>query len=330
MDELFENLIFEALKDKATDLHFKLDEKQLTISLRIYGELTFFKSFDRSLGAKLMNYLKYRSMINVNYKMQPQTGAFHYELDHHTYFLRVSYLPGLRFESIVIRILNNHEGITIEKLSDIPTFTSFLENICEKRQGLFLVAGATGSGKSTSLYSILDRIIEEGGRNIVTLEDPIEMIKEHCLQIEMHEDMGINYYSSLKQILRHDPDVIMIGEIRDAKTAQLAITCALTGHLVLSTIHASTAPLVLKRMLNLGVSDTDLEDVCVGIVAQRIKYDKVHGKVIVLPEILTKKEIRAFLHEQYVDYANFKKHALYLIEEKHFDAKLFAEELEDE
>lgn len=166
MDELFENLIFEALKDKATDLHFKLDEKQLTISLRIYGELTFFKSFDRALGAKLMNYLKYRSMINVNYKMQPQTGAFHYELDHHTYFLRVSYLPGLRFESIVIRILNNHEDITIEKLSDIPTFTSFLENICEKRQGLFLVAGATGSGKSTSLYSILDRIIEEGGRNV--------------------------------------------------------------------------------------------------------------------------------------------------------------------
>ena len=110
---------------------------------------------------------------------------------------------------------------------------------------------------TTTLYAILDKIIEMGGRNVVTLEDPIEIVKEHCLQIEMNESLGIDYYNSLKQILRHDPDVIMIGEIRDEKTAKLAITCALTGHLVLSTIHASNSLLVIKRMLNLGINETD-------------------------------------------------------------------------
>ncbi len=167
-----------------------------------------------------MNYLKYKSFINVNYKMVPQTGAFHYYLNEHIYFLRVSYLPGMDFESIVIRILNNHENITINEISEIDDFTFYLNEVCYQKSGLFLVAGATGSGKSTTLYAILDKIIEMGGRNVVTLEDSIEIVKEHCLQIEMNESMGIDYYNSLEQILRHDPDVIMIGEIRRQEDEQ--------------------------------------------------------------------------------------------------------------
>jgi competence protein ComGA len=328
MDELFEDIIFEALKRHATDIHFKLQEK-LTISLREYGQLMPFRTLDHDTGAKLMNYMKYRSFINVNYKMTPQTGSFHYVLNGHTYFLRVSFLPGMHFESIVIRILNNHDEISIKDLSEIKDFTDFLGEICKKKQGLFLVSGATGSGKSTTLYAVLDRIIEMGGRNIVTLEDPIEMIKEHCLQIEMHEELGIDYHSSLKQILRHDPDVIMIGEIRDAKTAKLAITCSLTGHLVLSTIHASTALLVIKRMLNLGVSDTDLEDVLVGIVSQRMKYDLKNKKVVVLPELLRKNQIKEFLHHEDVHYTTFKDNAQLLISEG-MAPYMFEEELEEE
>ena len=314
MDELFEDIIFEALKHNATDIHFKLQD-QLSIALREYGQLVPFRTLDHDTGAKLMNYMKYRSFINVNYKMTPQTGSFHYVLNDHTYFLRVSFLPGMHFESIVIRILNNHDEISIQDLSEIKDFTDFLGEICKKRQGLFLVSGATGSGKSTTLYSVLDRIIE--------------MVKDHCLQIEMHEELGIDYHSSLKQILRHDPDVIMIGEIRDSKTAKLAITCALTGHLVLSTIHASTAPLVIKRMLNLGVSDTDLEDVLVGIVSQRMKYDAKNKKVVVLPELLRKHQIREFLHHEDVHYTTFKDNAELLIAEG-MAPYMFEEELEDE
>ena len=269
MDELFETIFFKALKADSTDIHFKLTD-HLSIQFRVFGELQPYQEYEKTTGAKIMNYLKYKSFINVNYKMVPQTGAFHYYLNEHIYFLRVSYLPGMDFESIVIRILNNHENITINEISEIDDFTFYLNEVCYQKSGLFLVAGATGSGKSTTLYAILDKIIEMGGRNVVTLEDPIEIVKEHCLQIEMNESMGIDYYNSLKQILRHDPDVIMIGEIRDEKTAKLAITCALTGHLVLSTIHASNSLLVIKRMLNLGINETDLEDVLI------VEYDEEH------------------------------------------------------
>ena len=259
--------------------------------------------------------------------MVPQTGAFHYYINEHIYFLRVSYLPGMDFESIVIRILNNHENITINEISEIDDFTFFLNEICYQKAGLFLVAGATGSGKSTTLYAILDKIIEMGGRNVVTLEDPIEIVKEHCLQIEMNESLGIDYYNSLKQILRHDPDVIMIGEIRDKKTAKLAITCALTGHLVLSTIRASNSLLVIKRMLNLGINETDLEDVLIGVVTQRIKYDRRNRRVIILPEIMNKIQIKQYFVDHTVNYPSFKDNALMLIKEKHCDQYLFKDEL---
>lgn len=328
MDELFETIIYKALQSKATDIHLKLD-KHLSIMFRVFGELEFYSKLEKEEGSKLVNYLKYRSFINVNYRLVPQTGAFHYFINDHIYFLRVSFLPGLDFESMVIRILNNHDKITINELSEIDEFTLFLNSICRKKSGLFLVSGATGSGKSTTLYALLDKMIEMGGRNIVTLEDPVEMVKEHCLQIEMNEELGIDYYSSLKQILRHDPDVIMIGEIRDEKTAQLAITCALTGHLVLSTIHASTALLVIKRMLNLGISKTDLEDILIGIVSQRMKYDLKKRRVLVLPEMLTKKQIGLYLQNQQMHYKTFKDNALLLVRDNSCDSYIFEEELNE-
>ncbi|MGX8680314.1 MAG: ATPase, T2SS/T4P/T4SS family [bacterium] len=329
MDELFETLIFKALQAKATDIHLKIDQRYLKVYFRVFGTMQFYHQYDQSEGQKLMNYIKYCAHINVNYKLLPQTGAYHYPLNDHMYFLRVSLIPGLNFESIVIRILNNHHRITLENLSQLNYFNSYLEGICDKKAGLFLVAGATGSGKSTTLYAILDRMIEKGGRNIVTLEDPIEMVKDDCLQIEINEQLGIDYETSLKQILRHDPDVILIGEIRDEKTAALAVTCALTGHLVLSTIHASSAALVIKRLLNLGIHRVDLEDVLLGIAAQRIKYDLTHQRVFILPEILMRNDIQILLASDAVNYRTFKDNALTLIREKSYESDLFREELDE-
>ncbi|SEI76111.1 competence protein ComGA [Kandleria vitulina] len=326
MDELFETLIYKALKNEATDIHMKL-KKDLSIYYRIYGQLRHYQTYDKQLGERIMNYIKYKSFINVNYRLMPQTGSFNYYISDHIYFLRVSYLPGIDFESIVIRILNNHEKITINELSEVGDYSRFLNEICHKQSGLFLVSGATGSGKSTTLYALLDRIIEMGGKNVITLEDPIEMIKDHCLQIQINESLGITYFDTLRQILRHDPDVIMIGEIRDEKTAALAVTCALTGHLVLSTIHASSALLVIKRLLNMKVSLSDLQDILIGIASQKIKYDEKQHKVILLPEILTKKEIDVFLHDHEVKYHTFKENALMLVNKKHYDRYLFEEEL---
>ena len=195
----------------------------------------------------------------------------------------------------------------------------------------FAEAGADGitvhAEACEDLSATLDKIIEMGGRNVVTLEDPIEIVKEHCLQIEMNESLGIDYYNSLKQILRPDPDVIMIGDIRDEKTAKVAITCALTGHLVLSTIHASNSLLVIKRMLNLGINETDLEDVLIGVVTQRIKYDRRNRRVIILPEIMNKTQIKQYFVDHTVSYPSFKDNALMLIKEKHCDQYLFKDEL---
>ena len=138
MDELFETIFFKALKADSTDNHFKLTD-HLSIQFRVFGELQHYQDYESTIGAKIMNYLKYKSFINVNYKMVPQTGAFHYYINEHIYFLRVSYLPGMDFESIVIRILNNHENITINEISEIDDFTFFLNEICYQKSGLFLV-----------------------------------------------------------------------------------------------------------------------------------------------------------------------------------------------
>ena len=269
MDELFETIFFKALKADSTDIHFKLTD-HLSIQFIVFGELQPYQEYEKTTGAKIMNYLKYKSFINVNYKMVPQTGAFHYYLNEHIYFLRVSYLPGMDFESIVIRILNNHENITINEISEIDDFTFYLNEVCYQKSGLFLVAGATGSGKSTTLYAILDKIIEMGGRNVVTLEDPIEIVKEHCLQIEMNESMGIDYYNSLKQILRHDPDVIMIGEIRDSETAKIAIRSSITGHLVLSTLHTNDTVASITRLKDMGIDLYLISASLVGVISQRL------------------------------------------------------------
>lgn len=172
-------------------------------------------------------------------------------------------------------------------------------------------------------------MIKSQKKNIITIEDPIEMRKEDCLQIELNEKLGITYEHTLKQILRHDPDVIMIGEIRDTKTAQIAITCALTGHLVLTTIHASNACLALKRLENLGVSKVDLEDVVVASLSQRMKYDLNKKEVIVLSELMRKKDIYAYLENNEMTYTMFKDNAKYLIENKHYNNQLFEGELNE-
>lgn len=328
MDELFEKILYRAINQNVTDIHFYLKDK-LKISMRRYGVLNEYEILEKEKGSKLMNFIKYKSYINLNYRLLPQTGQFCYRVNDKEYDLRVSYLPSLDFESIVIRILNNHSKLTIDQISPLSEIKDFLYQLTKRRNGLFIVSGATGSGKSTTLYTLLDLYIKEGGLNIITIEDPIEMHKEGCIQIELNEKAGINYHDTLKQILRHDPDIIMIGEIRDEITAKLCLTCALTGHLVLTTLHASNAILSLKRLLNLDISSTDLEDVLIGILSQRLKYDRKNDKVIVLGELLKKKEIQNILNHKDYSYQTFLMNAKALIQQYHLDEKLFEVEFNE-
>ena len=321
MDELFDKIAYRALQRNATDIHFILREK-LSISFRIFGELLVYENLEFEIGSKLLNYIKYKASINTNYRLLPQTGQFNIKIQNNEYFLRVSFLPSTNFESIVIRILNNHKSLTIDEITLIPEIASFFHKIPILDSGLILISGATGSGKSTTLYTILDEIIDTQKKNIITIEDPIEMRKNDCLQIELNETLGITYKDTLRQILRHDPDVIMIGEIRDEETAQIAITCALTGHLVLTTIHASNANLALKRLINMGVSQTDLSDVVIGSLSQKIKYDRKNKKVIILSELMNKENIKNYLNNQIIDYRTFKNNIDLLIH-KGIDQSIF-------
>lgn len=184
----------------------------------------------------------------------------------------------------------------------------FLKQIVQKDSGLFVISGATGSGKSTTLYAILDAINKMYKKNIITLEDPIEINKDYCLQIEIDDRKGISYHESLKQILRHDPDVIMVGEVRDEKTAQLALTCALTGHLVLTTIHASNCINTIKRLENLNISSLDLEDVLLGIMTQKMRFND-KKEVFILSEYIDQKNLLKYFDRKKIDYYDFSKAA---------------------
>ena len=328
MNELFEKMIYRALNQNATDIHLLL-KKDLKIQFRIFGELKKYEVMENERGYKLMNFIKYRSMIHTNYRLMPQTGNISINMNQKTYFLRVSYLPSLEFESIVIRILNNHELRSIEELTYQKEIQDYLYWLSLQNSGLFFISGATGSGKSTTLYTLLKQILSGARKNIITIEDPIEIHLDGCLQIELNEKIGITYHDTLKQILRHDPDVIMIGEIRDEKTAKIALTCALTGHLVLTTIHASNAPLSMKRLMNLGIHEADILDVVIGVISQRMKYDIQNKQAIVLSELMKKKDIEQYLKEHTYSYLSFQKAALELVN-LGFDQALFKEELNNE
>lgn len=323
MEELFEKIIYRALLKNATDIHFLL-KKHLKIHFRIFGQLLPYDSLNYEIGSKLMNYMKYQSSINTNYRLLPQTGDFKISIQNKNYYLRVSYLPSNDFESIVIRILNNKEILSIDELTYQSDMKKFLYWLIHQKSGLFLISGATGSGKSTTLYTLLKEMIHKFHINVITIEDPIEVHIEHCLQIELNEKLGITYQQTLKQILRHDPDVIMIGEIRDADTAQIALTCALTGHLVLTTIHASSAPLSLKRLINLGIHEVDIIDVTIGVMTQKMLYDKENQRMVVLSEFMKKEEIKDYLNNQQLHYSSFQQQALKLIEEG-FSKELYNE-----
>ena len=303
MDELFERIIFDALKKEATDIH--LQSKEIgNILFRVHGQLILYENLKIDIMMKLINYIRFISRIDLNYHLKPQTGHMIYKLQNNSYNLRISNLVGKDNETLVIRILNNHDVISIHNISYIDDVNRFLQDISKKENGLFVISGSTGSGKSTTLYALIDEIYQKYQKNIITIEDPIEIDKNYCLQIELNEKQGVTYEESLKQILRHDPDVIMIGEIRDEKTASLALTCSLTGHLVITTIHASHCINTIKRLENLGLSRLDLEDVLIGVMTHRIKYAQ-NKNIIVISEYMNQDDIQNYLVQNQIHYFDF-------------------------
>lgn len=250
----------------SSDIHIETYEEKARVRIRIDGQLIERFSIDKSDYAELINKIKIRSNLDISEKRLPQDGRIQYQ----DFDIRVSILPTLHGEKIVLRILGKDASfIQIDQLGLTETdLANYLEGI-KKPTGIVLISGPTGSGKTTTLYATL-KLLNHEKRNIVTVEDPIEYTLEGINQVQLKENIGLTFSSALRSFLRQDPDVIMLGEIRDAETAQMAIRAALTGHLVLSTIHTNSAWGTISRLIDMGVPPFLLANTINTTVAQRL------------------------------------------------------------
>jgi len=263
-------LLEEAIRLKASDIHIEPSEKTVQIRYRIDGWLIKGPVFSRSALESLASRYKISCNLDISEKRIPQDGSFRILYQGKAIDLRVSFLPTLWGEKIVVRILDTHQTfLGVDQLGLPGAQLERLSTMIERPQGLILVVGPTGSGKTTTLYSILQAIHREG-INIITVEDPIEYALEGVNQVQVFEKVGLTFANTLRSILRQDPDVILVGEIRDEETAQIALRAAFTGHLVLSTLHTNDAVSTITRLYNLGLEPYVLSSCLLGILSQRL------------------------------------------------------------
>lgn len=263
-------LVYKALRLSVSDIHLIPHEKGGTIQFRIGSELYEFQKISKEQYKKLISYFKFSSSMDIGEKRKPQNGSLTFTFPEEKVHLRLSTLPTTHAESLVIRLHLPEQHFPLSQLSLFPNTTKKLLALLNHSHGLVLFTGPTGSGKTTTMYTLLDIAQKQYNRSIVTLEDPVEKPREGLIQIQINEKAGITYSTGLKAILRHDPDIIMVGEIRDEATAKLALRAAMTGHLVLTTLHTRNAKGAIHRLLDFGVTLTEIEQALIGVAAQRL------------------------------------------------------------
>jgi general secretion pathway protein E len=263
-------IITRAIDSRASDIHIEPFEDEIKVRYRIDGVLQEVETIPKKLQAAIISRIKIMAKLNIAEKRLPQDGRIKLKVGEQEIDLRVSTIPILYGESIVMRILRK-EGIVIdlEKLGFDGATLSIFNELIKKPNGIVLVTGPTGSGKTTTLYGALDKINLPGSK-IITVEDPIEYHLKGVNQIQVKPQIGLNFANTLRHIVRQDPDIIMIGEVRDLETAEIAIQSALTGHLVFSTLHTNDAPSAITRLLDMGVEHFLLSSTVRGILAQRL------------------------------------------------------------
>ena len=268
--EIVNGILVDASKRGASDIHFDPQVDFMKVRIRIDGELIDYAEVPNTIKKNLITRLKIISSMNITESRLPQDGAIKATLEDVNLDLRVSCIPTSNGEKIVIRILDYSMSLAgLENLgfSD-DNYKKVLEMISVPN-GIILVTGATGSGKSTTVYSILQRVNREE-TNIITVEDPIEMDIEGINQVQTNSEIGMDFAAALRSILRQDPDIIMIGEIRDTETAKIAIRASITGHLVLSTVHTNNSLNTIERLLDMDVERYLLASALEGIISQKL------------------------------------------------------------
>jgi general secretion pathway protein E len=263
-------IITKAIEMRASDIHFEPFENQFRVRYRIDGVLHDVESPPKRLQAAIISRVKIMAKLNIAERRLPQDGRIMLRIKGKEIDFRVSSIPTIYGESLVLRILDRGSTLLdIEKLGFSPETLRDFKEVIQRPHGIILVTGPTGSGKTTTLYCALEKI-NSPEKKIITVEDPVEYQLKGINQIQVKPSIGLTFANALRSIVRQDPDVILIGEIRDSETAEIAIHSALTGHLVFSTLHTNDAPSAITRLLDMGMEDYLLSSTIIGILAQRL------------------------------------------------------------
>lgn len=268
--QLVNILIVQGVKDRASDIHIEPNEKGLLIRFRIDGMLHDVRTLPNTIKSAIISRIKILAKMDIAERRLPQDGRFQVKFGTREVDLRVSTIPTVFGEKVVLRLLDKSKGlIKLEQLGFIPEQLEEFKSIISKSYGIILLTGPTGSGKTTTLYAALNQVNSKD-KNIITVEDPVEYKLSRINQIQIMPKINLTFANTLRSILRQDPDIIMVGEIRDAETAQIAVQAALTGHLVLSTLHTNDAASAITRLIDMDVETFLISSSVIGVIAQRL------------------------------------------------------------
>jgi len=267
---LLEKLFEDALRAKASDIHIEPEESLLRVRQRVDGVLQEQVMNEKRIASALVQRLKLLANLNISEKRLPQDGRFQLKLKNHSIDVRLSTMPVQYGEAVVMRLLDQSSGIlNFDQLGMDPLMRERIEKIIRKPHGLFLVTGPTGSGKTTTLYAALNELNKPHNK-IITVEDPVEYRLERVNQVQVHEQIGLTFSKVLRTALRQDPDIVLIGEMRDLETAQIGLRASITGHFVLSTLHTNSAIGTVARLLDMGAPGYLMASALQAVLAQRL------------------------------------------------------------
>jgi type IV pilus assembly protein PilB len=267
----FVNLVLmQAVQDRASDIHFEPFETEFRIRYRVDGALYEMSPPPKHLALPVISRIKVMANLNISERRLPQDGRINYPIGNKSIDLRVSTLPTQFGESVVLRVLDRSAvNLEVESLG-LPTFIyDYVTEAIQRPNGIFIATGPTGCGKTTTLYSALRRVNTMDSK-LLTAEDPVEYDIEGIMQVAINEGVGLTFSKALRSFLRQDPDIIMVGEMRDLETAQISIQASLTGHLVLSTLHTNDAPGAVTRLVDMGVEPFLISSTLMAVLGQRL------------------------------------------------------------
>ena len=349
-------IIKAGLAEHASDIHIKFDLLEgMEIKYRIDGYLAESQKLYEAVNKKLLEKniteiiarIKILAGMNVAEKRKPQDGSFSFLLNikniNKRYDIRAAYMPTIGGESIVLRILENYlEDINLETLGFSDQSIAMLNEILTRKYGMILVSGPTGSGKSTTLKSLIN-MLNDGRKKIITVEDPVESKIDGIIQIQVNQSIGVTFAEVLKATLRNDPDIIVISEIRDEVTAEIAVRAALTGHLVISTIHTNDAVSTLIRLVDMGIPKYLILDSLIGVIGQRLVGKKCQkcvgedcdecssgysGRISINELLVLNQDVRNILKEDN-HLGSETKNKLKMLNQKYQNQKCFIDFMED-